>query len=510
MFARLMLTLSLSVAFAALTLLPTRALADLDPFATLSGNLSVSVDAAGGVANPLTVDVSKPNDQATVRQAWLLSASTPFATEEDVADGAVTLDGVGVAWTGSFDHAAPFGVFRNRIADVTELVAAKVDAAAAGAISFTITERTNAVITTEPDSDTIDGEVLVVVFDDPEASEETTAILLFGGQKVNGDRFSIMTEEALDPSRAGAIAAMGLGIGFGEQGNEQASLIDVNGTRMTSSAGGQDDGEQTNGGLITAGGIGDVIDNPASPLDAPDGPRSDDELYDLLPFVTFGENTIVVDTVNPSFDDNIFFAYFVLSGVAVLTEGLILGPEFATNPIFTSHTVTAVVSDSRGRPVEGRLVRFSVASGPNRGTPGDCNPKSCRSDENGRVQFTYLSEGLEGEDSIRAFSDVNEDGAINLEDSIQIVSKRWIDDGSVTTTTTLPDGCFGECGDPTDEGRISARDAQVALNTAVGLTTCGLCLCDVDNSAEIDATDAMLILQKGVGLRVRLNCPPEG
>ncbi len=496
------------LADAATALLPGAATADLDPFATMTGSLSISVDAAGAVANPLSIDVAKPNDSATVRKAWLLSASTPFAEEADVADGSVRLDGNAVAWDDGFDLSAPFGTFRNRIADVTDLVAAKVDPAAAGTVTFALSEQSNDDITTAPDTDVIDGEVLVVVFDDPEASEETTMIFLFGGQKVNGDRFSIMTEEPLDPGRAGAIAAMGLGIGFGQQGSQQASLIDVNGRRMTSAAGGQDDGAAANGALITAGGIGDAIDNPADPAAAPTGARSDDELYDLLPFVTLGETSIVVDTVNPSFDDNVFFAYFVLSGVAVLGEGLVLSPEFATNPAFTSHTVTALVSDTRGVPTVGRLVRFNIGSGPNRGNAGVCAPIDCRTGDDGQVSFTYTSEGALGEDRISAFADVNENGLIDVGDALQIVTKTWVE--AVTTTTLPPDGCFGRCGDPNADNRISAPDAQIALNAAVDLVECGLCLCDVDDTGEIDAADALLILQRGVGLRVRLDCPPEG
>ncbi|MFT4572058.1 MAG: hypothetical protein ACI8TX_001963 [Hyphomicrobiaceae bacterium] len=508
MLARLPFTIASFLAVLAVGFLrPVAAEADLSPFATLTGDLSISVDATGGVANPLEIDVGKPNEASTVAAAWLLSASTPLASEDDVTDGSVTLDGNSITWGNAFDLTAPFGTFFNRMADVTAIVAPKVDAAPSGTVTFEITERTNSGATT----DKIDGEVLVVVFDDPEADEETTIILLFGGQEVNGDRFSIMTTEPLDPGRVGAIAAMGLGIGFGEQGNEQASLIDVNGVRMTSSAGGSDDGSPVNGALITAGGLGDTIGNPASADAAPVGSRSDDELYDLLPFVTFGENTIVVDTINPSFDDNIFFGYFVLSGVAVLSEGLVLGPETAINPIFTSHTVTALATDSRGRAINGRLVGFRVTSGPNRGSAGVCDPGDCRTGDNGRVTFTYVSEGVEGEDSIAAFADINENGAVDVGDSLQIVSKTWIDDGSGGTTTTLPiDGCFGDCGDPTGNGRISAPDAQVTLNTAVGLFECGLCLCDVDDDGEVDAIDAMLILQRGVGLPVRLNCPPEG
>jgi hypothetical protein len=60
---------------------------------------------------------------------------------------------------------------------------------------------------------------------------------------------------------------------------------------------------------MTAGGIGDSIANP-QPFDPPSSPRTDDELYDLRPFVSAGDTTVTVFTQNPSGDDNITFAAF--------------------------------------------------------------------------------------------------------------------------------------------------------------------------------------------------------
>src|SRR5205823_3341594 len=133
---------------------------------------------------------------------------------------------------------------------------------------------------------------------------------------------------------------------FGYQPNNQQdnqySLIDVNGQRLTSSAGGQDDGAGANGALITVGGIGDTNDNPP-PLVPPNGFRTDDELYNLKPFVTNGTTHISVFTLNPSQDDNIFVGAFVVSANAIVNEGILLSPASATNDIGTTHTLTARV-----------------------------------------------------------------------------------------------------------------------------------------------------------------------
>lgn len=496
---------TLLLAFA-LWLAPTWAQAGLEPFAVLSGKLSISVDAAGSTANPMTIAVNKPGASATVSQAWLMTASTPFSEQADVDDGAITLDGQPISWDDGFNIGVPFGTFRNRIADVTDVVKTKLDLSAPGLVTFDITEASNEAITAAPDTDTVDGEVLVVVFEDPEASEETTLILLFGGQKVNRDRFSIQTDTPFDPTRDEAVATMGIAIGFGDQGIEQATLIDVNGRRLTSAAGGQDDGENANGSLITVGGIGDDTANPVDPNQSPNGPRSDDELYDLLDFVVAGENTIIVDTVNPTFDDNLFFAYFELSGIAELGEALELDPVEAINRIREFHTVTATVSDTLGRPTVDRLVRFRVASGPNAGTDGVCDPFDCRTGLDGKVTYTYQGSGGVGLDQIAAFADVNEDGRQDVGDSLRFAEKLWL---FATTTTTIPEGlCLGDCGDPSGDGRITSTDAHLCLQSSVGLAPYGLCECDVDDSGEIQTRDALLVLLRAVNLRKFLNCPP--
>jgi hypothetical protein len=59
-----------------------------------------------------------------------------------------------------------------------------------------------------------------------------------------------------------------------------------------------------NVGLLTAG---DYYDSNANPLN-PFSKDPDDKLSSLVPFVTAGDMAILVDTSNPSEDDNIFLA----------------------------------------------------------------------------------------------------------------------------------------------------------------------------------------------------------
>lgn len=74
-----------------------------------------------------------------------------------------------------------------------------------------------------------------------------------------------------------------------------------------------------------------------------------------------------------------------------------LSPASATNPVGTSHTVTAHASATNDAPVAGATVVFTVLSGPNAGQTG-----SAVTDSNGLASFTYNDTGGAGTDSIRA------------------------------------------------------------------------------------------------------------
>ena len=82
------------------------------------------------------------------------------------------------------------------------------------------------------------------------------------------------------------------------------------------------------------------------------------------------------------------------------------------------------------------------------------------------------------------------------------------DYGEVCGTGGVCQDETGGCGDPTNDGRTTASDALFALNVAVGLQTCVVCVCDVDNSAATSASDALRLLNYAVGIpNVTLNCP---
>lgn len=72
---------------------------------------------------------------------------------------------------------------------------------------------------------------------------------------------------------------------------------------------------------------------------------------------------------------------------------VMLSPVAATNPVGSSHTVTATVTDASGQPVPGVTVHFTVTGAVN--TSG-----SCLTDANGQCSFTYQGPVLPGQDVI--------------------------------------------------------------------------------------------------------------
>jgi hypothetical protein len=64
------------------------------------------------------------------------------------------------------------------------------------------------------------------------------------------------------------------------------------------------------------------------------------------------------------------------------------------------------------------------------------------------------------------------------------------------------------CGDPVEPEGITSGDALRVLRTGVGTAECDDCICDVDASGSIAASDALAVLRKAVGQQVELECPP--
>ena len=366
----------------------TIAAGSIKPVVTETGKISVSISGRGMNREAGTLKVEKPSG-ATVRRAYMASATRGFFRYL-LRPGDVKLDGADVAW----NIVTPSGIASyNFWGEVTDTVKAKLDSAPAGPVDFSLSEARPTGV------DGIEGEVLVVIFDDPNQPKDNTVALLFGAQRTTGDTFALRFAQPLDLSDPNSALTMSLGISFGHQNplGQQYSLIDVNGRRMTTSAGGEDDGQTQNGALLTVGGLGDSPDNPSDPHALPTNPRSDDELYDLRPFVSAGDTELTVVTSNPSNDDNIFFAaFFLQNAAAVVGEGVVLSPASAANEVGAQHTLTATAQDAQGKLLQGRAVTFEILSGPHAGLTS-----SAATDAEGLAKFSYAG-SQKGTDTIVA------------------------------------------------------------------------------------------------------------
>ncbi len=86
------------------------------------------------------------------------------------------------------------------------------------------------------------------------------------------------------------------------------------------------------------------------------------------------------------------------------------------------------------------------------------------------------------------------------------------DDGNIAADDGCSPACRWEqlCGDPNDNGSITATDALLTLQAAVGLFSCPLYVCDVDGNPGLSATDALRVLLRTVNSSIVLMCPRLG
>jgi hypothetical protein len=294
-----------------------------------NGQGGYSADGLGQDGTGGTIQADVPSG-STVEKAFLYGTYWG-TTDPSAGDRTIDFDGTSVVTTTIGDDGNFVSTTR---ADVTAQVAAKV--AGGGAV-------TNFAVNSDPPS--LNGVGLVVVYSNP-SRPQTTVAVLDGTASQTGDTTTFTYAAPLDKTATGFSATMSLGVGHGYQGGavadagtstcgtgiDQSSLVDVNGTRLTSCAGNYDDGFGDNGRLITVGGVGDSAANPSDPLQRPaDGgtPRTtDDELYDIAPFTSQGDTQLTIATSNPSKDDDLFLAVVQIAAEASIGTPS-AGTEFA-------------------------------------------------------------------------------------------------------------------------------------------------------------------------------------
>ncbi len=277
--------------------------ASLNVFKSFTGNLGLSTAGFGSTSDAGSITANVPSGSTVVAAYLYSSLFSPTTASGTLNGNALNYSPLGV------DN----GFLQASRADVTSIVAPVINGGAGGAYSFNIQET----------SGSTDGEALVVVYSNGTLATSTIGIL-DGFSASAGDNSSINFAAGLDPTAAGFHAELRIGDGFSCDTNcsngSQVSLIDVNGLRMTNVAGDNDDSvdaNPSNGNLITVG-----SDNDPFTLASPGNPQNnyllDHERYDLSPFITKGDTSIKLHTLNPSGDDNIFLEVFSVSGAGVV------------------------------------------------------------------------------------------------------------------------------------------------------------------------------------------------
>lgn len=295
------------------SLASTTGLAALDVSYQFQGRGNWSIDGVGSVTNPTGVVSAIVPLGSTVEVAYLYSSKIlgQPATPEVSFEGIVYSDD---DWENLGTNDFSLTAFRT---DVTDHVSSLIGGGSDTPFSFSIDSELN--------SPQIDGEVLAIIYSNP-AEEERTVAFLDGFSNSLGDQTMINFDTPLSESKLAEAefeALLSLGIGFSYQPDNldflQVSEVRVNDTLLTNCAGGQDDGADAffGGALITVGGIGDSPDGPDCDVV---GTRQDDELYSIEDFLSPGDDAIAIKTVNPSRDDNIFFAGINITALATVND----------------------------------------------------------------------------------------------------------------------------------------------------------------------------------------------
>lgn len=279
--------------------------ATLASFASFSGaGVGLSTSGWGSTSQSGTISATVPVG-ATVLAAYLYTSTH----SSGVMGG--TFNGTSVSYESLGANVSYSPLVAGRV-DVTSLIKPTIDGGLTGVYDFAITE-TNV---------GQDGSALVVIYQDPANAAIQSVGILDGSSASTGDATSINFASPLNTAIAGFKAEMRLGIGYSYDGNTctqtgQKSSVTVNGTTITESAGCNDDSVDSvaaNGNLFTMGGNNDPFSTSLPSV------QNDHERYDLTSYIANGDTSIQVRTRNPSNDDNIFLAAFLVTGNAGFNE----------------------------------------------------------------------------------------------------------------------------------------------------------------------------------------------
>ena len=299
----------------------------LNEMARFVGRYAFSTDgfssqpSVGQTTVPGSLQVEKPAGATTVENAYLALVSS----SSNPPNPSASLDSQSVTFTHRSGGVGNDS-WRNWLADVTSLVANDLDAASAGTINIPVTFGP---ISRTSNDNVYTGVALTVIFNSTTAEPGTT-IFQFGHAATSGDSTTI-NFSPLTSNPSGAL--LSLGIGWSVQtsaaapsnntrcdGTGELTCVDVTTTsagktRVSNFAGGKDDSLSTNPALITVGGVGDTAMTAASFGSRTFNTSYDSELYDISSLLDVGDDSLRLDTYNPSGNDTVFQLVLSVPGV---------------------------------------------------------------------------------------------------------------------------------------------------------------------------------------------------
>ncbi|HUG68036.1 MAG TPA: hypothetical protein VMM76_09800 [Pirellulaceae bacterium] len=280
--------------------------------ATLAGRLGVSTDGVGTNGSGIlqaTIPAGASIELALLHVATRNGTTTTFPAPPAFRPQSIRFNGqlLSISYLSNVDDSNNVNFETGRI-DVTNIVAQAVLTGVAPNFTFTVDETSTGL------PNNVEGTSLTVVYSDPTLPQRTVMILdggLTGGNPLTN---TLTFAQPANPNDPNFIAQLAVGMSFSDPNFPGTGRIDVNGTRLTSSAGGADDSSlqtPTPGNLITVGGVGD---SPANPVLPTSNLSPDDELYDLSPFIPVGATQVRLDLANTGANSSMFLAVLTVSG----------------------------------------------------------------------------------------------------------------------------------------------------------------------------------------------------
>jgi hypothetical protein len=230
----------------------------------------MSVDGGGShTSTSYSVTINKPSASATVYKVIAFVGSVTG----DPGSSALSVGGT----TLSLPSTASGGAI-TRYGDVTSSLSTTMNAWSAGANSLTVVENGAAT--------SWEGSGLMVIWNDSAAPNSSITILI-GGETASSLGTTSLATTAINKSASGFSCKVGGSVLYSTGDGGQVSTVALNGTTITTTAGGLDDGTYGNGGLFTIGGDGDTTAS---------------EVYDCGSYVSTGDTAVSVGISGASDD----------------------------------------------------------------------------------------------------------------------------------------------------------------------------------------------------------------